>query len=116
MLQLGDTLRVNEHVCIVASDPSKNPDQVFLVALTTFEDYKDDSCLIDKGEHERVTHLTCVAYDFFENPLFSVAAMLGHAVGQPVTPEILARILQGAAGTERINMAAWLLLDDQGLV
>ena len=116
MLSLGDAIRVDEHVCVIASHPSQNQDKVFLVAFTSFEPYKDDSCLVQPGEHPRVSHLTCVAYDFFENPLFRLATLARHETCEPVSKALLVRILDGAKTTKRINMAAWCLLDDQGLV
>ena len=116
MLRLGDTIRLKGHVCIVASDPAKNPNQVFLVAFTTFEDYKDDTCFVRPGEHPRIHHDTCVAYNFFNDPLFPVEKLECHERCEPVSHDLLDRILAGAGDTIHINTAAWRLMDDQGLI
>jgi len=63
-MRIGDVLLIDEHACIIISDPRKNPDQVVLTALTTHESYKDDSCLLDVGDHPFITRLTSVSYDF----------------------------------------------------
>jgi len=47
---------------VVISDPQKDPGRVIMVSVTTFEDYKEDVCPINAGDHPRVTHRSCVAY------------------------------------------------------
>ena len=116
MLELGDTIRVNEHVCVIASDPKQNAQEVLLVAFTTLEPYKDDTCLIEAGEHPRISHQSCIAYDFFDYPLFELSCLLKFQKCEPVSSELLKRILEGADTTKRINTRAWVVLNDQGLV
>ncbi len=53
---------VDTHLWVVISDPQKDPGRVIMVSVTTFEDYKEDVCPIDAGDHPRVTHRSCVAY------------------------------------------------------
>ena len=53
---------VDTHLWVVISDPQKDPGRVIMVSVTTFEDYKEDVCPINAGDHPRVTHRSCVAY------------------------------------------------------
>jgi hypothetical protein len=38
----------------VISDPQRDPGRVIMVSVTTFEDYKEDVCPINAGDHPRV--------------------------------------------------------------
>ncbi len=31
--------------------------------MTTYEDYKEDACLLDVGDHPNISHKSCVAYN-----------------------------------------------------
>ena len=109
-----DTLWLNGHICVVVSDPQRDPGGVFVAALTTYEWYKDDACLLNKGDHRALRHLTCVAYDFFDD-LFPAGYLNSLEIDQPV-PHLARRILDGARATRRISNEAWCLLNRQGLV
>jgi hypothetical protein len=53
---------VDTHLWVVISDPLKDPNRVVLVSVTTFETYKEGVCLVRPGDHPRITHESCVAY------------------------------------------------------
>jgi len=108
-----DTVVLSGHTCVVVSDPTLDPDRVFVAAFTTFEPYKDDACLLNRGDHPAIKHLTCVSYDFFPD-FFTSASLDALEHGQPV-PHLAEKILAGAQETRRIRQEAWILLDKQSL-
>ncbi|MCK5114832.1 MAG: hypothetical protein KAR11_08740 [Phycisphaerae bacterium] len=127
-VQKGDTFWANnvgdgvdEHLLIVISDPCKNPNQLVLVTLTTWEGYKDDSCILEPG-HPFVKHLTCVKYNGFSTILPSVAKielLLSQDKlrrRKPLRPEILQKILEGASDTEFLTKLQLRILDEQELI
>ncbi len=76
---------------------------------------------MEEGEHEFCQHETCVSYDFLDDMIMSgkeidVAISKGLAKKKdPVSSDVLARILDGARSTKRIHNASWVELDKQGL-
>jgi hypothetical protein len=54
---------VDTHLWVVVSEPTKDPERVILVSVTTYEEYKEDVCLLDVGDHPRVSHKSCIAYN-----------------------------------------------------
>src|SRR5205807_1810394 len=87
----------DRHLWIILSDPEKNPDQVLLVNLTTWDERKEKVCLLGPGDHPWVTHQTCINYG--DAVLTSFAKLLeakdGGAVKlqEPLSEEILKRVL-----------------------
>src|SRR5712692_7823040 len=53
---------IDNHLWIVLSDTEKFPDQVVIVSVTTHAPEKDQACIIYRGEHPWVTHLSCISY------------------------------------------------------
>ncbi|MCH8344952.1 MAG: hypothetical protein IH983_13330 [Planctomycetes bacterium] len=71
MIQLkgGETFLIPEpgssldsHLWIVLSEPSIDPENVLIVNLTTWAEYKDQACLLQPGDHPFVKQRTCVNY------------------------------------------------------
>ena len=128
-MQQGDTFwaknvgdGVDEHLLIVISDPDKNPNQLVLVTLTTWERDKDDSCILKQGDHPFVKHDTSVKYDGY-NKILPSAATIELLLSQdklkrrePLRPEILEKILDGANDTRFLTNRQLRILDEQGLI
>ena len=120
MIRIGDTLLLHGHLCVVLSDPQQNPDEIVLAAFTTWEGYKDQTCLLHPGDHGFIRHDTCVDYELV--PQVPSVEQLERGIragritpGEPVSRELIERILRGADETDRIPMERWRILDDQGL-
>lgn len=64
VVEVGETFYFaashQNHLFFVISDPSINAQEVVLVNMTTYEDYKDNTCLLRPGDHEEVKHLNCI--------------------------------------------------------
>jgi hypothetical protein len=65
LFEVGTTFLMDvggSHLWVVISDPQADPDQVVIVSLTTWHARKDQSCIIERGEHPWATHRACVFY------------------------------------------------------
>jgi len=53
-VKAGDTFYIRDrsvdtHLWVVISDPEKDAERVVIVSMTTYENYKEDVCLLDQG-------------------------------------------------------------------
>jgi hypothetical protein len=127
MVQKGDTFLIPSpqedecaHLHVVISDPEKEPDGVVLVPITTWESYKDESCLLQPGDHPFIKHASCVQY---RDARIVPAARLARAIAggqirsrEPVSSELLARILAGAGESRFLPAEHGNILARQGLI
>jgi hypothetical protein len=97
----GDTFRPADrtadiHLWVVISDPSIDPDRILIVSMTTYKPYKEDACLLDRGDHRSISHPTCIAYGLAKmRPLADFQTLIDSNLlipDDPVTPEVLDRI------------------------
>jgi hypothetical protein len=51
---------VDTHLWVIISDTGKDPERVVMVSATTHETYKEEVCLLDAGDHPRITHKSSV--------------------------------------------------------
>ena len=122
-MDAGDTFRfrANEtHLWMVISDPALNKDRVLIVNMTTWRADKDQSCLLNSGDHPAVHHNSCISYAdsrvhpdaHLNSPIASGQAFLD----QKLSPVLLKRVRDGAARSKRMRLDHGQLLIDQGLV
>ncbi len=89
--------------------------------LTTWEIYKDDSCILQLGDHPFVKHPTCVKYNGFSKTisveqLELVISQKKLVQKERVSQEVLQKILKGACETKFLPNCLWLVLNEQELV
>src|SRR5438045_4027293 len=106
-MELGTTFLPDaggSHLWVVISDPRRDADNVLIVSLTTEKDYKDHSCVLDRGIHDMVRHKTCVNY---RRAMIVKLAELNAGrncgafkVKDPASPAMLRAIQEGAARSE----------------
>ena len=124
-MRAGDTFyisnrKVDSHLWIVISDPGIDASRVVLVSVTTYEDYKESVCLLDVGDHPRVSHKSCIAYN--EARLTTLESLKSlQAVGSlnsqpPVSSDLLSRIRAGVSLSTRIRSELIDILLDQGVI
>jgi len=128
MISQGDTFwakdfaeGVDSHLLIVISDPVKNPDELVLVTLTTWERDKDDSCYLMPGDHPFIKHDTCVQYNGFARTVSVMQLERVIAQGElvprePVSARVLQKILEGAGDTRFLTNHQLRILDEQELI
>jgi len=94
------------HLWIVLSDPIQDSEQVVIVSLTTWQAYRDDSCILNVGDHPSIKHKTSV---YYEKPRFISLDKLRKAkeIGaldpqQSLDKAVLKSMIDGAILSERI--------------
>lgn len=128
MLNAGDTFWIADlgddtvgHLWVIISEPDVDPDRVAVAAFTTWEDYKDDSCILEAGDHPFIRHTTCIDYRG-PGSLLSAADIEQRIqrgqikLREPVGRDVLARIREGAARSKFLPMDYDQLLREQGLI
>ena len=99
----GDTFtlydaNIDDHLWVVISAPETNPaDPVIVVNFTSYSDEKDCTCIVERGEHSRITHRSIVNYeDALDGDRTTLEYQLGVNILQkhePVSADLLARRL-----------------------
>ena len=111
---------VDTHLWVIISDPETDPERVIMVSVTTFEDYKEDVCVLSPADHPRLTHKSCVAYNEARmttlEKLISLRDGNHLSVQTPVLPEVLDRIRDGVNKSRRIKYRYVEILLDQGVI
>ncbi|MDZ4852861.1 MAG: hypothetical protein SGI77_26540 [Pirellulaceae bacterium] len=111
-MEIGDVYlptdpRIDKHPRVVISDPDANPEAVVLVNFTGAEDeYRDHSCILEIGEHPWLRKRTCISYkdaSLIEQDSFDkLLANKKMTKLQPVSNEVLTKILEGAEINRRV--------------
>ena len=97
-MKIGETYVFQGHLHIVVTDPEDDDAQaVALANFTGHEDNKDQTCVVDVGEHPRVTKKTVVAYKYaFILRLAEQEDFVRRSTKrEDVSPELLAKIQEG---------------------
>jgi len=127
MLSAGDTFLVADqhgthHLYIVLSDPKLDPDHIVLVPVTSWEDYKDDTCILDESDIKGapfLTHNSCIDYQesllTSETRLAALVAARRAKPHKPVSPALVEKIRSRAAESRRIPNKCLMILESQNL-
>ncbi len=111
---------VDIHLWIIISDAKRDPENVLIVNLTTLDPRKERSCLLKAGDHPWIRHDTCVNYGDSQVTTLDklVAARDGNAlmIQNPLRPDILQRIREGALSSTKMPLDHADLWINQGLV
>lgn len=128
MLSAGDTFLIpdkfgTKYLHIVISEPKSDPARIVLVPVTTWEDYKDDSCILDEndgGGSPFLTHRSCID---FQESLVTSEARLDHLVAEgrikphkPVGGNLVEKIRSRAMESGRMPNKCLMILDAQNLI
>jgi len=111
----------DDHLWVVISDPLIDADQaVVIVSFTSYREDKDQTCILQPGEHPFIRKRTIVYYEDARevpNAHLEGLAATGMLVRQDdVAPQLLAKIRQGAAESKRIPLGCRKILAEQGLI
>ncbi len=115
----SESLGGGKHRHIVASDHSRDS-KVVLLPITTWEDWKDDSCIITRREYTPLRHDSCIDYRYgkivpIETIKRGVAS--GNIKRCPnVPPELLTKVLACALDSQFLPSGCLDMLNKQGLV
>jgi len=125
MPELGDTFRltnpsIDSHLHIIISDPAQDSDRIVTANFTSWRADKDQSCIVEPGEHRFTKVRSCV--DYRRDTLITLAqyeqflASRALAPHDPVSPDLLRRILDGAGVSPHLSLGNRQILVDQGLI
>jgi hypothetical protein len=111
---------VDSHLWVVISDPERDPLRVIMISMTTYENYKEDACLLGVGDHPAISRTTCIAYN--ETRLttldrLNALASGGHLTMQPaVSGDVLQRVRDGVSKSRRIHYKYVEILLEQRVI
>ena len=127
-MELGDTFllpdpgeKLDPHLWIVLSHPRHQDGRVLIVNFTTYrENRSETACIVESNEHVWLTHRSVVNYADAKLVAVSVLMQLTDQGAieprEPLSDELLDRVLEGAARSARIPLEYAQLLIDQGLI
>src|SRR5437660_5220934 len=109
------------HHWVILSDPRANPDAVLIVHLTSWRKDKEQTCIIEKGEHECIVERCCV---YYEGATITTLRDLFNAKDGGVLKlerllmpaDVLKRIREGVVLSDNVPTGAEELLRQQGLI
>ncbi len=97
-MKIGETYVFRGHQHIIITDPKDDDAQaVAVVNFTGHEVNKDNTCVVEAGEHPRVTKKTVVAYKYaFILPLGEQEDFVKQSTQwEDVSPDLLVKIQEG---------------------
>ena len=121
-MKAGDTFipKKFEHLWIILSDPSLDPENVVIVNFTTHTVDEEQVCIVQRGEHSFIKHKTAVRYRDAKKVSLSILQHLQKTkmlkVNDPLSPTLLARVRRGAAVSAFLPEECKEVLDNQGLI
>ena len=111
---------IDPHLWFVLSDPSLDPRHVVIVSFTSWAPYKDQSCVVDQGDHPWIKHKTCVYFrgaQVVSNDILDRQVAAGVLVPQPPLGQALLDRIRAASGQSKgMKGGPYQILEDQGLV
>jgi hypothetical protein len=115
-LRSGD----DNHFWVVLSDPAKDQERVLVVNWTTYEAYKEQTCILEAGEHICITRRSCVYYIGARIERLSAlqyAELCNNIlVRGKLDDQVLQRIREGADKSDNMLKAGPSLLREQGFL
>ena len=127
MAEIGDTFQlcnrttvIDTHLHIIISDPSQDNKKIVTVNFTTWRTDKDQSCIVEVGEHSFIRVQSCVDYrreKLISLNLYEQCLKSSDLVScDPVCEGLLKRIIGGAGISPYISFGSRQILVDQGLI
>ncbi len=111
---------VDIHLWIIISDPNLDPENVLIENLTSLAPRKEQSCVLKVGDHPWIRHDTCVNYGDSQvttlDKLTAARDAKALMIQNPVKPDILQRIREGAMNSTKMPLDHAEILINQGLV
>jgi hypothetical protein len=126
-MNAGDTFRIpqpgtslDSHLWVVISDPVVDAERVLIVNFTTRRKDSDPACILQAGEHPFVHHETCVNYagaKVVSRAQIQILLQRGLLSSHTsLSVNLLKRIRDGAAASERMSLEHADILVEQGLI
>ena len=108
------------HLYVVLSLPIEPQNQILVVTISTYESYKDQTTVLTNRDHPMISHESVIMYDRIRmvamQRIESLIQKKKIVIHQPFSPEVLKRILHGAAKSRKIKDRFIHILDRQRLL
>ena len=107
------------HLWIILSDPSQDASKVFVVPLMTIDDknpMQDLTVQLDQEDHDFLKHPTFVNYACAGTPALAEIAAVKSGDHDPVEPDLLRKMREGAQKSMQCKQKYVRILEDQGLI
>jgi hypothetical protein len=108
------------HLFFVVSDPARDRNQVLVVPMMTWADYRESICILEPGDHRFVRHTSYIDYGCAE---VATATYIEKRIDSsefrthdPASPDLLARIRAGAGRSDFLKLGFRDILEEQDLV
>ena len=111
---------LDNHLQVVLSNPTLVPARVVVVNFSSLRGYEERTCIIEPGEHPYATKRTCIPYRFAY--MTSLAYLEEREANgdierqEPLSPELLCRVLTGAALSVFMPTEIWDVIENQDLI
>ena len=119
-IRAGRHIKADPHLWVVISDPTKDRGKLVVVNLTKQRTDKEQTCVIQPGEHPFVTEETVIMYRgariVSEAMILSATQNGMLRLHSAVSKPLLDRIRKGAEDSHMLPTAARRVLIDQGLI
>jgi hypothetical protein len=121
-VQEGNTFLLpgeEDHLWMVISDPVKDLENVIVVRFLSYQEYTEQTCILESGDHPFVKHKTCVDYAgaglVTDARLEELKSRGRLKLKANLSPLILAKIRE-AVPRSRLPLECEKVLEDQGLL
>lgn len=124
-LKSGDTFLLplpknSTHLFVVISNPQESPKEILIVPIMSWRVGKDESCILELGDHPFVVHKSYINYHSAQKcEAERLEPHISDSQFKPleaVSDKLLARIRQGADLTMYLSLDFHEILVRQGLV
>ena len=110
---------ITKHRHVISSNQELDS-AILLLPITTWDDGKDDSCIITKQDYAPLTHDSCIDYRYGKiQPTETIRNKLADGTitkCPPVSEEVLSRILEGAKESPFLPFDCLDMLSKQDLI
>ena len=108
------------HLWAVISDIQQSVDEIVIVNFTSWRQDKDESCLLDKGDHPHIQHKTYISYrDAHVVTLAKLEELESQSLitrKETLDSDILTRVREGAMVSPFAKLKIRKIMEDQNLV
>ena len=122
-MQSGDTFLFedgrDDHLWMVISDTAQDPEHLVVVRFLSWQEYYDQACVLDAGDHPFIKHPTCVDFPsaaFASNALLESLRVEGKIKVRQPLPTLTLEKIRAATLDSDIRQKFVLFLGQQKLV
>lgn len=109
----------DSHLWMIISDPKRDSERLLIVNFTSWEEWKDQACVVNVNDHPYLRHRSCINYPGAKLVSLAQLHQLKDSgllkLDAPLSAELLGRIRKAVADSKMKMEYANLLLE-QGVI